>query len=297
MNLNDFQYIVTIAELKSFNAASKALFVTQPSLSQRVKYIENSYGIRIFERNMSGVALTADGECFVKHAQRILSNDADLKTELEYLRESARMTLRFGFSWVFDTPFFYNLFFRFCNEHPQIYFELMEQSSEDLQESLLSNKIDIALCYLPIHSKELSYQIIYNDSYVLMPASDSSLTAKIQQRNLSPGSFLEPALLNGETFSICSSGKRLHQYLTDVIEQEHISPNIRHMIRGVSLLYTLALNGLSSTILYKSYFLSDSVTAPYYYLDTSVNSNLSLALVWRRNSHYRHLAKEFIQLI
>lgn len=297
MNLNDFQYIVTIAELKSFNAAAKALFMTQPSLSQRVKYIEGSYGIRIFDRNMSGVALTADGECFVEYAKKILSNNADLKSKLLYLQNSSVTSLRFGFSWVFDTPFFYNLFFRFCNEHPQIYFELMEQSSTDLQESLLSHKIDVALCYLPIKSDDLSYEIIYNDSFVLFPATNSRIAQTIQHRRLSPGAFIEPALLNDEPFSICSPGKLLNRYLNDIMETEHVSPDIHHTIRGVHFLYALAQNGIASTILYKSFFLSDLVKEPYYYLNSSVNNNLSLALVWRKDSHYRHLAKEFIHLI
>ncbi len=64
MNINDFKYITTIAELGSYNAAAKALYMTQPSLTQRIKYIEQEYGITIFNRNHQGTTLTSEGKIF-----------------------------------------------------------------------------------------------------------------------------------------------------------------------------------------------------------------------------------------
>ena len=61
MRIQQLQYIIKIVETGSMNEAAKQLFITQPSLSNAVKDLENEMGIEIFIRNPKGITLTHDG--------------------------------------------------------------------------------------------------------------------------------------------------------------------------------------------------------------------------------------------
>ncbi|RVU54387.1 LysR family transcriptional regulator [Anaerosphaera multitolerans] len=80
MNLQQIQYVDAIAHFKSMNKAAQHLFVSQPTLSQSIKDLEEEIGITIFERSRKGVLLTEDGIEFLRISKNILS-------ELEYIQE------------------------------------------------------------------------------------------------------------------------------------------------------------------------------------------------------------------
>lgn len=297
MNINDYKYVTTIAELGSYSAAARELFITQPSLSQRIRYIEAEYGVTLFSRGKSGVCLTPDGKLFVQYAKRILTNESDLRAEFSGRIDPAQPTLRVGLSWVIDSAFFQHFVTSLVSEYPSIRFEFFEEKSLSLQDSVLNGKIDLAICYLPVESSDLSYRILFNDSFVLLPAENSTLKKRIKTYGIPPGSYIPPELLNNEPFSACTPGTRLRNYLYSVMETEQVTPHILHTIRRIPMLYSFAVNGLSSTILYRSYFYSDEITDPYYFIDSMVSNSLPIGLVWRKNAAYAPLFDEIIQKI
>ncbi|MGT2784097.1 LysR family transcriptional regulator [Streptococcus merionis] len=72
MRIQQLQYIIKIVETGSMNEASKQLFITQPSLSNAVKDLENEMGIEIFHRNPKGITLTKDGMEFLSYARQVI---------------------------------------------------------------------------------------------------------------------------------------------------------------------------------------------------------------------------------
>src|SRR5437879_989501 len=60
------------ARLLSFTAAAQELHVTQSAVSQRIRHLEDSLGVRLFHRLTRRLALTAEGEIFAGHTQRAL---------------------------------------------------------------------------------------------------------------------------------------------------------------------------------------------------------------------------------
>ena len=80
MNIQQIQYVSTIAHFKSMNQAAKHLFISQPNLSQAIKDLEEELGTSLFERSHKGVSLTEDGIEFLQMSRNILH-------ELEHLQE------------------------------------------------------------------------------------------------------------------------------------------------------------------------------------------------------------------
>lgn len=72
MRIQQLEYLERIVEAGSINEAAKRLFLTQPSLSNAVKELENEKGIQIFQRSSGGISLTAEGREFMTYSKQIL---------------------------------------------------------------------------------------------------------------------------------------------------------------------------------------------------------------------------------
>ncbi|MDT2756371.1 LysR family transcriptional regulator [Enterococcus asini] len=72
MRIQQLTYLEKIVEKGSINEASKELFLSQPSLSNAIKELEQEMGIQILLRHKSGVSLTAEGREFMIYARQIL---------------------------------------------------------------------------------------------------------------------------------------------------------------------------------------------------------------------------------
>lgn len=92
MNYSKLDYFITIAETGNLTKAAEILYVSQPSLSQYLKRLENSLGAELFDRNSSPLRLTYAGEKYYAYAI-----DARRKSEassLPAVRWSIRKMLR-----------------------------------------------------------------------------------------------------------------------------------------------------------------------------------------------------------
>lgn len=72
MTLQQIHYVIEIEKSGSFCEGANRCFITQPSISNQVRELEEELGITIFHRSRSGVTLTPDGQEFLKYAYQIL---------------------------------------------------------------------------------------------------------------------------------------------------------------------------------------------------------------------------------
>lgn len=71
MTLQQIKYALTIADCGSMNEAAKELFISQPSLSEAVKELEQEIGLEIFLRSNRGIIITPEGEEFLGYARQV----------------------------------------------------------------------------------------------------------------------------------------------------------------------------------------------------------------------------------
>ena len=72
ITLQQLRSVIAVAEFGSINAASQNLYVSQPSLSQTIKDVEESLGFTLFNRTNRGITLTAEGVEFVGYARQVI---------------------------------------------------------------------------------------------------------------------------------------------------------------------------------------------------------------------------------
>lgn len=82
MNLTQLRHILAIDRTRSFSRAAEDLHVTQPALSRSIAGFEARYGLRLFDRDRSGVQPTAMGRLVIAEADRVLRAARDLDHNL-----------------------------------------------------------------------------------------------------------------------------------------------------------------------------------------------------------------------
>ena len=96
MNTKHAQYMLTVLQEGSITNAAKKLYVSQPSLSQMIKLVENNLGAPIFNRNTDPITLTFAGEKYIEAAKQILTINQNLAREIQEINEEEHGTIRFG---------------------------------------------------------------------------------------------------------------------------------------------------------------------------------------------------------
>ena len=71
MTLQQLKYALTIADCGSMNEAAKQLFLSQPSLSETIRELEQEIGVQIFLRSNRGIIITPEGEEFLGYARQV----------------------------------------------------------------------------------------------------------------------------------------------------------------------------------------------------------------------------------
>ena len=85
--------MLTVLQEGSITNAAKKLYVSQPSLSQMIKLVENNLGAPIFNRNTDPITLTFAGEKYIEAAKQILTINQNLAREIQEINEEEHGTI------------------------------------------------------------------------------------------------------------------------------------------------------------------------------------------------------------
>lgn len=138
-----------MARLRNFSEAAQQLFVSQSTLSQQVKQLENELGVALLQRDSHRVELTDCGQNFLAHAVRTLeAADAGIDSIAE-VQQLQTGTLRIGTTYTFSLLLSSTLQ-AFARNYPAVKLEVQIRSMQELMQRLHQRSIDIALSYKPL---------------------------------------------------------------------------------------------------------------------------------------------------
>src|SRR6476646_2116909 len=89
MDIRQLQYLVALAREKHFTRAAQVCHVTQPTLSGRIRQLEQELGVPIVERGHRFHGLTPHGQRVLKWAEAILDDWASLQQEITSIRDTS----------------------------------------------------------------------------------------------------------------------------------------------------------------------------------------------------------------
>ncbi len=175
MDIRQLQYLVALAREKHFTRAAQACHVTQPTLSGRIRQLEQELGVPIVERGHRFHGLTPDGERVVKWAHEILDNWESLQREIASLRNtSGRLTGRLSVGVIPSAlPMMAVMTKAIQARHPAVELTVLSQSSIEILRNLEDFAIDVGLTYLDNEPIEgMRSERVYMERYCLLVRTD-----------------------------------------------------------------------------------------------------------------------------
>lgn len=149
MELTPLKYFCKLAEVLSFTEAAKELFITQSTLSQSIKQLEDELGVALFDRIGKRIYITDAGLSFLEHAQNALDM---VNTGIEDLKEKQQIfngKIRIGVIHSLY-PFVSICILKFSRRYPDAQISVhYSHSILELVEMVSSNQLDFALSYKP----------------------------------------------------------------------------------------------------------------------------------------------------
>ncbi|MGN1313795.1 MAG: LysR family transcriptional regulator [Lachnospiraceae bacterium] len=181
MTLQQLRYAVTIADCKSMNKAATELYITQPSLSNTIKDLEEEIHIRLFERSNRGIMITPEGEEFLGYARQMLDHYRLIE---ERFVENATFKKKFSVSsqhYTFAVESFIKLAEKFGMEEYE--FAIHETQTRNIIDNVRMHKSELGILYRNEFNEKFLSKILRDNELEFIPLFDCKIYVYLHRDN------------------------------------------------------------------------------------------------------------------
>ncbi len=240
MELRQLMYFYRTAQKLSFSDAARSMYVTQSTLSQQIKQLEDELGCQLFTRDSHKVVLTECGERLLPLAKTTLL-DADLcKTQISDVNRLMTGVVNIGITHSFSNIFTYTMR-EFLSTYKGVKLNVIYTDSDTLLHMLRKRDIDFALAY----RSEIPYDDV--ESYKLF---EDSLNVVVRKEHpLAKKKSLTLADLKEQPLALPTKVVQCRKRLDKAIEKEKAKLLVRVELNDVTFLVKLVESSCMATIL------------------------------------------------
>ncbi len=272
MDLQQLRYVAALARELHFVRAARKMHVTQPTLSQQIKKLEDELGAKLFERSSKQVRLTPPGEKFLGAALSVLET---LDKGIQALHDDSGELLgevRLSAIPTLGPYVLPEIITRVRKKAPKMKLQIYEETTPVLLESLKAGRMDVGLLALPVDAEGLVSKTVGREPFFLAVPKNHAL-----------GNQKEVSLkdLKNEDLLILQEG---HCFGAQTLEFcKRTRTDDRVVFQGSSLLSVLGLTAAGEGVtLVPQMACSGSVSFGLKYLPFKKPSpGRDLGLVWR----------------
>lgn len=219
MDLRHLRYFLAVAEERHFGRAAARVHVSQPPLSRQIRDLEEELGVRLFDRDRHGVALTAAGGVFLGEVRRLLE-------QLDHSVEAARRadrgelgTLRIGYVGSVAYSGLPEIVRAFRARLPTVEVRFQEMSPAEQVEALLADRLDVGFARGPVEEPGFVVHTVLDEPLVAALPSDHPLGARKE---------LALTMLAGEPFLLTARarGPGFHDHIIGLCLTAGFSPRV-----------------------------------------------------------------------
>lgn len=198
VTLRQLQYVVAVADKKSFRQAAEICHVAQPSLSAQIAQAEEALGVQLFERDRRHVILTGAGEAVVERARALLAAADALVDSARTLGDPFAGTLRVGVIPTIGPYLLPDLAPVLRERYPKLAFLWVEEKTAVLHERLARAEIDAAILVMETEVGDPPHVVIGKDAFVFAAPRGHRLAASRRP--------IKPDELEGERVLLLDDG-------------------------------------------------------------------------------------------
>ncbi|WP_458414761.1 cidABC operon transcriptional activator CidR [Schinkia sp. CFF1] len=285
MDIKHLLYFIEVAKEKSFSRAADKLYITQPTISKMIKNLEDELGIALFDRSKKQLVLTDGGKIILEQAKLIDYAFHNLETELDQLLGLKKGHIRIGLPPIFDAYMFLKIVSDFHEKYPGITFQLVEEGSKKIEESVENNLLDIGVIVLPTKIEQFEHFAFMEEDLRLILHTSHPLSDKeeVDLAELSNEAFIlfnNDFVLNDRIIHSCKSVGFNPTIIAESSQRSFIENMVAWKL-GVALLPEGACRDLNKNI--KSIKVINPIIS------------WKLGIIWSKNQYLSYAAKEWLQ--
>jgi len=243
MELRQLKYFIKAADLHNFTEAASQLFITQSTLSQQIKQLENELGILLFDRLGKRVRLTEAGKLFLPYAQKTVKDAEDGRNILRDLMNLQTGTLTIGVTYGLMHVLTKTIV-DFNERQPGIWLQVSFGTTQELLAKLEQGQIDLMLSFLPAQQNAVYISEKLFASCLALIAHQSHPCSKNKQLSLKKLETLPLILPSG--------GYSIRDFFNQAVAKHKVNLQVQMEVNDINMLLQLVNTGKWCTVLMAS---------------------------------------------
>lgn len=241
MTLRHLRIFIVVAECKNMSLAAEKLYITQPSVSQVIREMEEYYGCRLFERFPKGLSITPNGSRLLDYARYII--EAFDKMEVAMKNSGSRPRLLIGGSASVGASLLGEILVQFQKDIPKADVKVFIDNTSRIEGMIESGQLDAAIVEGSIRRENLAQLAISQDELVLVVSDKHPL-------------FHTPAItvqqLNGLGIISREEGSAVRNQYEQALEERNIILQKKWCCTNTEAIKNAVRNGFGAAIISKT---------------------------------------------
>lgn len=179
------KYVYEVYKERSFTKAAQNLYISQPSLSARIKKIEEIIGEPLFDRSTTPLQLTEVGKVYIEAAEEITQIEQRVENYINDLAGLKTGNLAVGASTLFAAYVVPSLITQFNQRFPDVHIQLIEGNTAELEEMLGSNTLDFVIDNYHYDSILYNKELYCEENILLAVPKHFSVNEELKEYQLS----------------------------------------------------------------------------------------------------------------
>ncbi|WP_018663859.1 LysR family transcriptional regulator [Heyndrickxia acidiproducens] len=241
MELRQLFYFIEVAKREHVTKAADELHVAQSAISRQISLLEAELGVELFLREGRNVKLTPIGKVFLEHAEKVVQEIEKAKKRMnEFLNPEAGL-IRLGFSTGLSVQSFSAFLAQFREGHPNLQYQFIQGTPNDLIRLIESGELDIALTApVPTDHPAVAGDVLYMEKLMLLFHRGHWLADE---------PIIRLGQLKAERFITFRPGFSIREMLVNACQQAGFEPSIAFEGEDMETIKGLVASGTGVAIL------------------------------------------------
>lgn len=250
MNLQNLEYFLTVADLKSITKAAEKMGISQQAISGQITRLEQELNCRLFERKKE-LELTYAGKLLQKSAVQMLEIQDQTQRMINDAADNRRGELRIGISHSRGQAILPQVLPDFAKRFPHVELTLVEASTRELEDALEKGKIDVMIGFLPFQAEDSETRLMMYDRMFLVAPVEllrEKFGDAMQERCEQYMICQDLTIFEGLPYVMLLEGDRIRTIVDSELKKKNLSPDISIETRNIQTAFSLTAAGMGLTV-------------------------------------------------
>jgi len=250
MNLQNLEYFLTVAELKSITKAAEKTGISQQAISGQITRLEQEMNCRLFERKKE-LELTYAGKLLQKSAVQMLEIQSETQRMINDAAENRRGELRIGISHSRGQAILPTVLPDFAKRYPNVELTLVEASTRELEEALEKGRIDVMIGFMPFAAEDSETRFLMFDRMFLVVPEEllqEKFGREAEERCRQYMVQMDLSIFEGLPYVMLLEGDRIRTIAERELKRRNLSPKISIETRNIQTAFSLTAAGMGLTV-------------------------------------------------